>query len=128
LQNSDRKGVFIDLKTDFAFKRMFGSEENKDLLIDFLNEVFKGEFKFSDIVYNDKEQVGRRNYKSVVYDIYCTTDTGDRVIVEMQYARTADFINRTVFYVARSMVRQGHKGEDYDMSRIDGVFIMNDFV
>ena len=51
-------GRYIDLLTDFGFKRIFGTEPNKDLLIAFLNELFKGRKVIRDLVYNPQENNG----------------------------------------------------------------------
>ena len=58
--SSDAKGAkpmskFINLFTDFGFKKIFGQEENKKLLIGFLNALFEGEFVIRDVTYRDKE-------------------------------------------------------------------------
>ena len=125
MEDKIRKGVFIDPKIDFSFKRLFGRDENKELLVDFLNEVFRGEYKFSDVVYNDKEQAGRSDMKSVVYDIYCTTDTGVKMIVEMQFADNADFLDRSYYYISRALNRQLGHGDRYKLKPVIGVFIVN---
>lgn len=55
-RSNDR--LFIDPFTDFGFKRIFGSEENKDLLIDFLNAILGGYKKITDLTYNRNEYLG----------------------------------------------------------------------
>ncbi|PRD56003.1 hypothetical protein C5749_01550 [Sphingobacterium gobiense] len=56
----DTTPVFIDPTTDFGFKRIFGTEANKDLLISFLNELFRGRKLIEDLYYNKNEHVGDR--------------------------------------------------------------------
>jgi hypothetical protein len=51
-------GQFIHPFTDFGFKRIFGQESNKRLLIGFLNALFEGEFVIQDLKYRDKEMLG----------------------------------------------------------------------
>jgi len=49
---------YIDPMVDAAFKRIFGSDINKDLLIAFLNEIFKGRRFIVDLVFNKNEYPG----------------------------------------------------------------------
>lgn len=71
---------FINPFTDEGFKRLFGQEEHKTLLIAFLNRLFEDEMTITDISYLDKESIPNHNQgKSYIYDIYCTLDTGEHV-------------------------------------------------
>jgi predicted transposase/invertase (TIGR01784 family) len=76
----------------------------------------------------DKEQIsgveGRRN---TIYDVYCKTDTGEYVIVEMQNQRHENFINRTVYYASQAICRQGQKGRlwNYDIKDVYCIAFMN---
>jgi len=128
MKNSERQGTFISPMVDSAFKIVFGNEENKELLIDLLNELFRGEYKVEDINYLDKENPRRLNgRKSFIYDIYCRTQDGKYVIVEMQVKKQASFFVRTVVYVAEALARQVMLGdEDYDkVKSVYGVYLMN---
>jgi hypothetical protein len=49
---------YINPFTDFGFKKLFGSEPNKDLLIDFLNQLLPAQHKIESLTYGDKEQMG----------------------------------------------------------------------
>ena len=76
---------FINPFTDIGFKRIFGQEVSKDLLIDFLNDLLEGERKIMDIQFLDKELLPEfEGDRGVIYDIYCTAENGDHFIVEMQ--------------------------------------------
>ena len=76
---------YINPHTDFGFKRLFGSEFNKELLISFLNAMFRGEQNVQDVTYLNSEQLGDRiDARRAVFDVYCTNDKGERFIVEMQ--------------------------------------------
>ena len=55
-------GRYINPFTDWGFKRLFGQEFSKDLLINFLNDLFEGEFQIKDVTFKDKEQLGDTNY------------------------------------------------------------------
>jgi predicted transposase/invertase (TIGR01784 family) len=114
--------------TDTGFKLIFGTPENKILLLDFLNCLFKGERTIVDIEYQDKEQVNNmKDGRGIIYDIFCKTDTGEYIIVEMQNQRRSNFINRTVFYASQAIYRQGHKGYlwDYNIKDVYCVALMN---
>ncbi len=97
---SDFKEKYINPFTDYGFKRLFGEEPNKDLLLDFLNELLKGqEDKITKISYLPNEKlpisVGDRR---AIFDIYCTNEKGEQFIVEMQKAERKFFKDRTVYY------------------------------
>jgi hypothetical protein len=77
-------GRFIDPLTDFGFKRIFGSEPNKDLLIAFLNELFKGRKVIKDLVYNPQENGGpAQHFRKTIFDLICTGEDGETFIIEM---------------------------------------------
>lgn len=82
-------GRYIDPLTDWGVKRLFGSEPNKDILKDCLNELFRGEKSIADITYSPNEHGGdHRESKKAIFDLYCTGDKGERFIVEMQRGRS----------------------------------------
>ena len=121
-------GKYINPFTDEGFKRIFGQEINKDLLISFLNELIHGNNPIVDIVFRDKEIFpqffdGRR----IIYDIYCTTENGEHVIVEMQNAAQPFFKDRSIFYVASAIAQQGERGKEwnFDVKRVYGIFFLN---
>ena len=75
---------YINPFTDFGFKKLFGSEPNKDLLIDFLNQVLPGKHKIKDLTYARTEQLGNTETdRKAIFDLYCIGDNGERFIVEM---------------------------------------------
>lgn len=124
-------GKYINPFTDEGFKRIFGQEINKDLLIDFLNSLIQNESPIVDIEYRDKEHMphfydGRRS----IYDIYATTQNGELVIIEMQNATQSFFRDRSIYYVASALAEQGERGKDWDfnVSRVYGVFFLNFFM
>jgi predicted transposase/invertase (TIGR01784 family) len=121
-------GEFLYPLTDTGFKVIFGTPENKRLLIDFLNCLLKGEQKIVDIDYSDKEQVSDvKEERDIIYDIFCKTDKGEYVIVEMQRQRHYNFIDRTIYYASRAISRQGRKGSlwQYDIKTVYCVAFMN---
>ena len=120
--------AFVNPFTDFGFKRIFGQEDHKKLLIGFLNALFEGEFVVKDLAYRDKEQLGETMYdRSVIYDVYCTLEDGSRVIVEMQNKKEVNFDDRALYYAAKSLVAQGKKGDAwlYGCASVIGVYFLN---
>ena len=108
--------VFFDPLSDFGFKRIFASENNKDLLIDFLNACLADDVgTITDITFLPSEQLGERpEDKLVIFDIFCENQNGDRFIIEMQRTRQPFFADRIISYVSRVISREVEKGEtDY---------------
>ena len=119
---------FINPFTDMGFKKIFGQEITKDLLIGFLNDLLVGEREITDIRFLDKEQPGTtEDSRSLIYDVYCETVTGEKIIVEMQNKSQPYFKDRAVFYLSNAIARQGEKGPawQYDIKAVYGVFFMN---
>jgi predicted transposase/invertase (TIGR01784 family) len=105
---------YINPFTDVGFKKIFGQEINKDLLIDFLNSLLKGERVINNVTFLDKEQVGEfKDDRSLIYDVYCETDSGEKIIVEMQNKPQPYFKSRSIYYAAQSVARQGEKGSEW---------------
>ena len=91
-------GRYINPFTDWGFKRLFGQEFSKDLLINFLNDLFEGEFQIKDVTFKDKEQLGDTNdLRGCIFDIYCVTDDDKHFIVEMQNRWVPFFANRFIY-------------------------------
>ncbi|MBR4919653.1 MAG: Rpn family recombination-promoting nuclease/putative transposase [Bacteroidales bacterium] len=108
--------IFFDPLSDFGFKRIFASENNKDLLIDFLNACIADDVgTITDITFLPSEQLGERpEDKLVIFDIFCENQNGDRFIIEMQRSRQPFFADRIISYVSRVISREMEKGEsDY---------------
>lgn len=121
-------GKFINPFTDVGFKRIFGQEMSKPVLIAFLNSLLTGERRIVDVKYLDKEQLGLSDGdRSLIYDVYCETETGEHIIVEMQNKSQPYFKNRSVYYVARSIVEQGERGSEweYDIKAVYLIAFLN---
>ncbi|MDD6552371.1 MAG: Rpn family recombination-promoting nuclease/putative transposase [Prevotellaceae bacterium] len=117
-------GKFVNPFTDIGFKRIFGQEVSKPLLLDFLNNLLKGERTITDLRFLDKEQpADYRDDRSLIYDIYCQTDTGEKIIVEMQNKEQPNFADRCLYYYAQAVSRQGEKGADWDY-HINAVYLV----
>ena len=121
-------GRFINPFTDMGFKRIFGQEVNKNLLIDFLNDLLEGEKRIVNITFLDKEQLGTAaDDRSCIYDIYCENENGERFIVEIQNRGHRNFKERAIYYLSRAIANQGQKGPSwmFDLKAVYGVFFMN---
>ena len=112
---------YINPFTDVGFKRIFGQELSKPLLLDFLNSLFVGEKRIVNLTFLDKEQPALfEEDRSLIYDIYCDTDEGEKIIVEMQNKSQPFFKNRSIYYVSESIARQGERGSAWNCA-IDSV-------
>ena len=94
-------GAFINPFNDWGFKRIFGSEASKDVLIEFLNDLLQGERVITNVRYmNNEREPEQMEQRKVIYDIFCETDTGEHVIVEMQNRWQEHFRDRALYYMA----------------------------
>ena len=118
---------YINPFTDFGFKKLFGSEPNKDLLIDFLNQVLPGKHKIKDLNYARTEQLGNSETdRKAIFDLYCIGENGDRFIVEMQKAKQNYFKDRSVYYSTFPIQEQAKKGDwNYQLSAVYMVGILD---
>jgi predicted transposase/invertase (TIGR01784 family) len=121
---------YINPFTDFGFKKIFGSEPNKDLLIDFLNHVaLVDKQKIKDLTYKKTNQLGKsESDRKAIFDLYCTGENDERFIVEMQKAKQNYFKDRSVFYASFPIQEQAQKGDwNFKLSDVYLVGIL-DFV
>jgi predicted transposase/invertase (TIGR01784 family) len=120
---------YINLLTDFGFKRLFGSEPNKDLLIDFLNVVLPKEHRVKDLTYRNNENIGNTTIdRKAIFDIYCESETGEKFIVEIQKAKQNYFKDRSVYYSTFPIQEQAEKGDwNYKLSAVYTVGVL-DFI
>jgi predicted transposase/invertase (TIGR01784 family) len=121
-------GKFINPFTDVGFKIIFGQEFSKPRLIDFLNALLVGERCITDLSFLDKEQPAFFDGdKSPIYDIFCETDNGEKIIVEMQNREHPNFKEHMLFYASEAIVRQGEKGKEwnYDIKAVYMVAFTN---
>ena len=124
---------YINFYTDFAFKKIFGTEANKDLLISFLNGLFNFEDDeaIEDVTYLNTEQLGENiQERRAIYDVYCKTSRGDRFIVEMQKAQQDNFKDRALYYSSFAIREQAIKGAkerpwDYRLAPVYVVGVLN---
>ncbi len=104
---------YLDPTNDVAFKRLFGTEDHKPLLISFLNAMLglKNKRTITEIQIIPQEQVPtNKEAKSSILDIKCTDQLGHQYIVEMQNHHVPDFIKRSQYYASHSYVSQSLRG------------------
>ena len=90
---------YIDIFTDYGFKKIFGEEANKNILIDFLNSILPENAHIKDLTFKNTEQLPVSiEDRKAVYDIYCENDKGEKFIVELQKAKQNYFFDRTIYY------------------------------
>ena len=120
-------GKFINPFTDFGFKHIFGREMDKDILIEFLNDLLEGEYTIMDLrIMNNERLPETEQGRKVIFDIHCETDKGERIIIEMQNREQPHFKDRALYYLSHSVVEQGIKGTwDYELAAVYGVFFLN---
>jgi len=124
LPSKPKMGIFIDPLTDFGFKFLLGSEPTKELLIDFLNELFKGKKVITDLIYNKNEHSGPvPESRKMIFDLTCTGQDGQLFIIEVQRIRQQYFKDRAVYYCSRLIHDQAPKGDKWDYSLKEVYFI-----
>ena len=119
---------YISLLTDFGFKRIFGTNPNKDLLIDFLNSLFDGEQVVKNVTFLNSEHVGDvRTDRKAIFDVYCENEKGEKFIVEMQNASQKYFKDRSLYYATFPIREQAQKGEvwNYELKHVYVVALLN---
>ncbi|WP_341824200.1 Rpn family recombination-promoting nuclease/putative transposase [Wolbachia endosymbiont (group A) of Udea olivalis] len=107
---------FLDPKNDVAFRRIFGTEKNKDILIHFLNDIlsFTGKNAIQDIEFlSTIQDPDIASKKQSIVDVLCRDSTGVQWIIEMQVAKTKGFEKRAQYYAAKAYSRQADKGDQY---------------
>ena len=108
-------GKYINPFTDFGFKRLFGTEMNKELLISFLNSLLHNEEEITDIRYRNTEQLGSGiTDRKAIFDVYCQNTAGEYFIVEMQKAEQDYFKDRSVFYATFPIRDQAQPGNKWN--------------
>jgi predicted transposase/invertase (TIGR01784 family) len=121
---------YVNPFTDFGFKKLFGEEINKDLLMDFLNELLKeeqGTIKKLKYIKNEHLGDSERDRKAI-FDLYCENERGEKFIVELQKTKQNFFKDRTVYYSTFPIREQAKRTDwDYELKAVYTIAIL-DFV
>jgi len=118
---------YVNFYTDFAFKRLFGTEVNKELLISFLNSLFSGREVIRDLRYLNVEHLGHvATERKAVFDIYCENENGEKILIEMQKAEQDFFKDRSIFYSTFPIQEQAPQGRwNFELKRVYTIGILN---
>ncbi|GJG37954.1 Rpn family recombination-promoting nuclease/putative transposase [Prevotella lacticifex] len=118
---------YINPLTDFGFKRIFGTPFNSDLLVSFLNAVLDGERVVEDVEYSNSEKFGsNEDARKAIFDVYCKTADGSRIIVEMQNVYQDFYKDRSIFYSTFPISEQAEKGDwNYELKDVYTIGILN---
>jgi predicted transposase/invertase (TIGR01784 family) len=117
----------VSPRVDIAFKKIFGVEENKDLLISLINSIVSIEDKVLDVTllnpYNPKNF---KKDKLSILDIKAEGVDGKRFNIEIQISDEADYDKRALYYLAKLYTEQLKVAEDYStLSKAIGIHILN---
>jgi len=111
----DSKEKYINPFTDFGFKKLFGTEFNKELLIDFLNQVLGDRERIQGLTYLNTENLGNTETdRKAIFDLYCENEKGEKFIIELQNVRQLYFKDRSIYYSTFPIQSQAPKGKDWD--------------
>ena len=121
---------YINPFTDYGFKKLFGEEPNKDLLLDFLNVLLReeqGEIK--DLTYLKNENLGAGELdRKAIFDLYCENEKGEKFIVELQKTKQNFFKDRTLYYSTFPIREQAKRADwNYELKAVYTIAIL-DFV
>ena len=120
---------YINIFTDFGFKKVFGEEANKDLLIDFLNELLKGQQTIKELHYKKTEHLGSSDVdRKAIFDLYCANEKGEKFIVEIQKTKQKFFKDRSLYYSTFPIIEQPELGDcNFELKAVYTIAIL-DFV
>ncbi|MCV6587839.1 MAG: Rpn family recombination-promoting nuclease/putative transposase [Marinobacterium sp.] len=123
------KDKYINLFTDFGFKKVFGEETSKAHLISFLNTLLPAHHQISELEFSQHEHQGATALdRKAIFDLYCTSSTGEFFIVELQKAKQNFFRDRSVFYATFPIQQQAQRGEwNFRLSAVYTIGIL-DFI
>jgi len=121
---------YINPFTDYGFKRLFGEEPNKDLLLDFLNVLLKEEQgEITDLTYLKNENLSSSEIdRKAIFDLYCENERGEKFIVELQKTKQNFFKDRTVYYSTFPIREQAKRADwNYELKAVYTIAIL-DFI
>jgi predicted transposase/invertase (TIGR01784 family) len=121
---------YINPFTDYGFKKLFGEEPNKDLLLDFLNELLKEEQgQIVELNYIKTEQLGTTEIdRKAIFDLYCENEKGEKFIVELQKSKQNFFKDRSVYYSTFPIREQAKRADwNFELKAVYTIGIL-DFV
>ena len=123
----NREPVYINPYTDFGFKRLFGQEGSKELLIDFLNQMLPEHHQIDGLKFRNPENIpDLQHERKAFFDISCISTSGEEFIVEMQKAKVKNFKDRSLFYTTYPIRRQAKRGKwDFELKPVYFIAILD---
>lgn len=106
---------FLNPRNDVAFRKIFGTEKNKDILIHFINDImgFEGDDQIQEVTFLSPVQNPEISYKKEsIVDVLCKDANGVQIIVEMQVSPSKGFEKRAQYYAAKAYSRQLDRGTE----------------
>lgn len=121
------KAKYVNPFTDFGFKKIFGEEASKPLLLDFLNTLLPENSQIKNLSFKNTEHLGQTEAdRKSLFDIYCEAENGEKFIVELQKAKQNFFKERTVYYSTFPIREQAEKGEwNYNLKAVFCIGILD---
>ena len=118
---------YANFYTDFAFKKLFGTEANKECLISFLNAMFDGKEEIKDLTYLNVEHLGHAAAeRKAVFDVLCENPQGEKFLIEMQKAEQEYFIDRSIYYSSFLIQEQAPQGKwNFRLKKVYTIGILN---
>lgn len=114
-QNTAANPVYFDPLLDVGFKKIFGTDDNLDLIMALLNAVFRGRKKIVKLQFTKTEQPGKvKTEAKAVFDLACVGEDNEVFIVEVQHSSPVNFKKRSIYYSSKLIAQQGQRGETKD--------------
>jgi len=126
-QSNNQKSRYLNLFSDRAFRRVFGTERDKAITLSFLNEVLKDnehivDFSLVSTAYIPDNPADR----GVVLDLQCKTSDDRRIVVELQKKQQTFFRERSLYYATWPIQAQGRRGDwNYDICAVYVITILD---
>ncbi len=108
----------LNPKVDFAFKKLFGSEENKEILISFINSIISEENQIKSLELKNPYNISNyRKGKMTILDIKAVDEKGNWYDIEMQIAEQGFYDKRALYYWSKVYSDQIESGDDFEILR-----------
>ena len=117
----------LNPKVDFAFKKLFGSEENKEILISFINAIISEENQIKSLELKNPYNISNyRKGKMTILDIKAVDEKGNWYDIEMQIVEQGFYDKRALYYWSKAYSDQNESGDNFEILRKTiGINILN---
>ena len=118
---------YLNPFTDFGFKKLFGDEANKDILINFLNSLLEGKEVIKNLTFKNTEKLGSQIAdRKAIFDLYCENEQGEKFIIELQKTEQKFFKDRSLYYSTFPIQEQADKGDwNFELKAVYLIGILN---